>query len=80
VGDRAVTVASGLLAPMRRHRLGSDEIAEVTTRIGMQAGRTPYYDLILVRKDGKRMPAGRGIRDKREAEWLAATMREALEE
>jgi hypothetical protein len=31
-----------------------------------------------VRKDGKQMSAGRGIRDKREVEWLAATMRDAL--
>ena len=78
VGDGAVTVASGLLAPMREHRLAAEEIAEVTTRIGMQAGNTPYYDLILVRKDGKQVPAGRGLRDKREAEWLAATLRDAL--
>jgi hypothetical protein len=78
VGDGGVTVASGLLAPMRERRFSADEIAEVTTKIGMQAGNTPYYDLILVRKDGKQMPAGRAIRDKREAEWLAATMREAL--
>jgi hypothetical protein len=26
----------------------------------------------------KQVPAGRGLRDKREAEWLAATMRGAL--
>jgi hypothetical protein len=44
----------------------------------MQAGNTPYYDVILIRKDGKQIPAGRGIRDKREAEWLAGTLREAL--
>jgi hypothetical protein len=78
VGDGAVAVATGLLGPMRERRLTADEVAEVTTRIGMQSGNTPYYDLILVRKDGKRMSAGRGIRDKQEAEWLAATMREAL--
>jgi hypothetical protein len=30
------------------------------------------------RKDGKQMPAGRAIRDKREDELLAATMRDAL--
>ena len=78
VGDGHVTVGRGLLAPMREHCLTAGEIAEVTTRIGMQSGNTPYYDLVLVRKDGKQVPAGRGIRDKREAEWLAATMREAL--
>lgn len=78
VGDGAVTVASGLLASMREHRFRAEDVAEVTTKIGMQAGSSPYYDLVLVRKDGKQVPAGRGLRDKREAEWLAATVRDAL--
>jgi hypothetical protein len=80
VGGGGVTVASGVLAPTRERRLAAAEIAEVTTRIGMQAGSTVYYDLVLVRTNGKRVSAGRGLRDKREAEWLAATMREALRE
>jgi hypothetical protein len=78
IGDGTVTVGRGLFAPLRERRMATREIAEVTTRIGMQAGGTPYYDLMLVRKDGRRVPAGRAIRDKREAEWLADTMREAL--
>jgi hypothetical protein len=78
IGEGSVTVARGLFAPLREQRIAAPEIAEVTTRIGMQAGGTPYYDLLLVRKDGRRVPAGRAIRDKREAEWLADTVREAL--
>jgi hypothetical protein len=78
VGDGAVVVSSGLLAPFRERRLPAADVAEVVARIGMQAGNTPYYDVILVRKDGKQIPAGRGIRDKREAEWLAGTVRDAL--
>lgn len=78
VGDGGVIVSRGVLAPMREQRLDAGEIAEVTTRIGMQSGGTPFYDLVLVRKDGDEVPAGRGIRDKREAEWLADTVRRAL--
>jgi hypothetical protein len=78
IGDGSVTVARGLFAPMREQRMGIADIARVTTRIGMQAGRTPYYDLMLIRNDGRKLPAGRAIRDKREAEWLADTVREAL--
>jgi hypothetical protein len=74
----SVSVARGLLVPMREQRLDAAEIAEVTTKIGMQAGTTPYYDLTVVRNDGRRIPLGRSIRDKREADWLAATVREAL--
>lgn len=78
IGDGTVTVARGLFAPLRERRMGTEEIEQVDTRIGMQAGGTPYYDLILVRKDGKKVPAGRTIREKREAEWLADTVRAAL--
>jgi hypothetical protein len=37
-----------------------------------------YYDVVIRRKDGKKTTAGRSVRDKREAEWLAATIKKAL--
>jgi hypothetical protein len=77
-GDGVVTVASGWLVPQRERTLRAAEVAEVTTRIGSQAGGTPYYDLGIETKAGKRVAAGRCIRDKREAEWLAATIMQAL--
>lgn len=76
-GDGAITVATGLLAPGRERTLRAAEIREIAPRITMQAGSTPYYELSLVTADGKRVAAGRGIHDKREAEWLAATLRRA---
>ncbi len=78
VGVGAVTVASGQIAPTRERRLAAADISEVITKIGMQAGSTPYYDVVLVSKDGKKVTAGASMRDKREAEWLAQTMRDAL--
>ena len=77
-GDGAVTVASGWLVPGRERTLRAAEVADVTTRIGSQAGGTPYYDVMIVTAAGKRMAAGRAIRDKREAAWLAATIAGAL--
>ena len=77
-GDGAVSVASGLLTAGRERRLVTSDVAEVTTRIGMQAGGTPYYDVILVRRDGRKVVAGRNIRDKREAEWVAGLIREGV--
>ena len=74
----SVVIATGYLAPSRERRLPMSDIAEVKTRIGMQAGGSPYYDLILVRTDGSSVTAGNGIRDKREAEWLAAALRRAI--
>jgi hypothetical protein len=78
VGDGRVTVASGVLGPNRERSLGAAEVAEVTTKIGAQAGGTAYYDVVLVTTAGKRVAAGGGIRAKREAEWLAATITSAL--
>jgi hypothetical protein len=77
-GDGVVTVASGWLVPRRERTLRAPEVAEVTTRIGSQTGGTPYYDLAIETKAGRRVAAGSGIRDKREAEWLAATIMKAL--
>lgn len=71
IGDGVVTVGRGLFGPWRERRLAAQDIAEITTRIGMQAGGTPYYDLVVIRQDGCKVSAGRAIRDKREAEWLA---------
>jgi hypothetical protein len=73
-----VTVASGYLSPGRERSLSPGEISDISTAIGMQAGSTPYYDLTIVLKNGKKVIAGRSVRDKREAEWLAITMKKAL--
>jgi hypothetical protein len=78
VDSGVVTVASGYVAPFRERRFPAAEIAEVTTKIGMQAGGTPYYDLTLVRSDGRRVTAAGSIRDKREAEWLARLVMDGL--
>ena len=77
--DRAaLLIAQGYIYPGREQKIASGEISTVTTKIGMQAGSQPYYDVIALRKNGKQIAAGRWIRNKREAEWLAATMRTAL--
>jgi hypothetical protein len=77
-GDGAVTVASGWLAPGGERTIGAGEIADVTIKIGAQSGGTPYYDIAIVTQAGKRVGAGGGIRDKREAEWLAEVIKRAV--
>ncbi len=71
-------MAKGWLVPGSGRTLRAAEVAEVTIKIGSQAGRTPYYDVVLVTTAGKRVTAGGGIPDKREAEWLAAAVQTAL--
>jgi hypothetical protein len=78
VNGSAITVAGGYLSPGRERSIMAGEIADISTTIGMQAGSTPYYDLVVLLKNGKKVIAGRSVRDKREAEWLAITMKKTL--
>jgi hypothetical protein len=76
-GD-SITVAQGYLYPGAERTITSAEIASVIAKISMQAGSRPYYDVVLVTTKGKQIAAGRWIRNKREAEWLAASMKNEL--
>ena len=57
------------------------EIEEVKLDIGMQQSQTAtqsakaYYDIEIHRKFGRKVKAGRNIRNKREAEWIVEQMR-----
>jgi hypothetical protein len=78
VSSGSITVASGYLHPDEGRRLAVTDVSDVATAIGMQAGNVPYYDVVIRLKNGKKVVAGRSVRDKREAEWLAATIKGAL--
>jgi len=77
-GDGSLAIASGFLFPGKDRSWAAAEIDDVTTRITMQAGGRPYYDIIAVTRSGKKVTAGHSVRDKHEAEWLAATIKHAL--
>jgi hypothetical protein len=74
-----LTWASGYFFPGGDRTIDASEVADVTASIGMQAGTTVFYDVAVVRKTGKRIKVGRSVRDKREAEWLAGRIKEAIE-
>jgi hypothetical protein len=73
-----VTVASGWVRPRRERTVRAAEVADVTTRITAQAGTRPYYEIRIVTMGGKQIGAGAGIRDKREAAWLAERLKAAV--
>ncbi|HEU5303725.1 MAG TPA: hypothetical protein VFU40_03690 [Gemmatimonadales bacterium] len=73
-----LSVATGYLYPGRARTVAALEIADVAAVMGMRSGRVPYYDVTVIRKNGRKIRAGRSVRDKREAEWLAAVIRKAL--
>jgi hypothetical protein len=45
----------------------------------MEVGDRPYYDLWIVTKNDGKVKAGSSVKNKREAEWLVATMQKAVE-
>jgi hypothetical protein len=73
-----VTIGTGYLYPGRERTVSAAEIENVKPAIGMRSGTAVYYDIAIDRKGGKRILAGRSVRDKREAEWLAGTIKRAL--
>ena len=76
-GDR-VTVARGLLFASGRRQYDARSLTDVHVKVGMQSGNTPYYRIMFTDRVGKKIRAGWGIRDKREAEWLAQRLRDAV--
>jgi hypothetical protein len=73
-----VAVATGFVTVGEPARIAAADIAGVEVQIRMQSGSTVYYGLQVVRKDGGRVGAGAGIREKREAEWLAGLVKQAV--
>jgi len=84
---QGIRVESRIVGLASERFVASEAIASVRTRIGMQIGESVYYDLELIQageekpEPGRIRPrkliAGKGIRDKRLAEWLASCLEEA---
>ncbi len=78
VDKGSISIAQGYIYAGSEKTIAAAQIASVIAKISMQAGSSPYYDVVLVTTAGKQIAAGRWVRNKREAEWLAATMKEEL--
>jgi hypothetical protein len=78
IGSGGLTVQSGLLGVGRVRQIPLAEIESISDRITSQQGGatgTPYYDIELSLRDGKKVTLGRTVRDKHETEWLLEEMR-----
>jgi len=73
-----LVVAGRVLGLTLARRIARDEVRDITLSIGMQAGTTPYYDLAVGRTTGPPSRITAMLRNKREAEWLAAEITKAL--
>jgi hypothetical protein len=72
---------TGLFGGSKWQEVPVTEITSIDTAIRSQQGGatgTPFYNIELVRTDGRKLTLGETIRDKEEAEWLATEMRRYL--
>ncbi len=76
-----LTVTSGFLCLGVSKVIPCSQVKELQISIGMQSGGrsgTPYYNIVLITNDRKKVTLGRSVKDKRQTEWLTRTMRDAV--
>jgi hypothetical protein len=81
IGTNELQVRSGILGSGRTLTISFGEIAKIQTAITAQQGGasgTPYYDIQLVQTTGLQVTLGKTIRNKHEAEALAAQMQSLI--
>jgi hypothetical protein len=77
-GPAGLAITSRLLGLSWTLRAPRADCGDVALSIGMQVGTTPYYDLKIARRADRPLTISARLRDKREAEWLAAEITRAL--
>ena len=73
-----MTLQSGLLGGGETRKIELADIGNITDRVAAQQGGgtgTPYYDIEMTLRDGRKLTLGRTLRDKHEVEWLVSEMR-----
>ncbi|MCZ6918512.1 MAG: hypothetical protein O7I93_17185 [Gemmatimonadetes bacterium] len=77
IGRERIVVTRGIAFLTRSTSMPTASLSEVSIKIGMRSGNTPYYDLTLRGADGEKLKAASSIKSKREAEWVADRIRKA---
>ena len=78
VNPAGVKVARGFGEPGEERLVPAREVADVKLAVGMSSGTRVWWDLSLACSNGRSVPLGGGMRDRHEAEWLAAQVKDAL--
>lgn len=78
VSSQGIEVSGGLFGLGRRHWIESPDVAKIETARGMRYGPQVYYNVIIVRTNGKRVTAGREIRGSRLTAAVIRQIEDAL--
>jgi hypothetical protein len=74
----SLRLQSGLLGGGKVQQIALSDIASISDKITAQQGGgtgTPYYDIEMTLRSGKKLTLGRTVRDRHETEWLVSEMR-----
>jgi hypothetical protein len=77
IGSNGITLQSGLLGGGSTQQIALSDVDSISDRIKAQQGGgtgTPYYDIELTLRSGKKLTLGHTVRDKHETDWLVAEM------
>ncbi len=75
-----ITTRNTILGLGRVHQIPCADVAELKLSVGMQTGGgsgTPYYDIQLVNRAGRRFKLGGELKDKHEADWIIVQIKKA---
>ncbi len=78
IGSGALLLQDGILGGGKVRRFAFSEIASIASAINSQQGGgtgTPYYDIELHLRTGRKATLGRTLGNKQEVDWLIAEMR-----
>ena len=73
-----IHVTSSLLGSRSERDVPVSAISDVLLKIGSQGGGTVTYQIEVALKDGGRVIAGKYLKDKREAEWIASQISDRI--
>ena len=78
IGNGELLLQDGLLGGGKVRRFAFSDLASITSAIKSQQGGgtgTPYYDIELTLRSGKKVTLGRTLRSRQEVDWLMDEMR-----
>ncbi len=74
----SLVIERGVAMFMRRRQMSSGDISDITVRIGGQLNDQPYYEVIAARSTGEPLTLTTLMKDKADAELLAAAFKKSL--
>lgn len=75
---RGLAITGGLFGLGPRRWIDADAIRQIDTRQAMSSNRKVWYDLVVVRSDGKRVTAGKRLLGKRLAAAILRQIEDAV--